>query len=116
MCTLHIFFSKIARFSHTSTVTRLYSCAGRKTLTPRVHLVLYRNKYFLNIFKTKYTTKSTSVSYNFRLGAYPPPPPTLKQACSYNNITIYVHTKEEHFNMFKDRPSIFIVIVIPQMH
>ena len=41
------FFSNKARFSHTSTVTRLHSCSGKKI---RVRLAcilfLYRNQYF----------------------------------------------------------------------
>ena len=30
MCTLHNFYSNKARFIHTSTVTRLHSCPGKK--------------------------------------------------------------------------------------
>ena len=38
---------------------------GKDTRTPCVHLVFIKKSIFLNIFKTKYTTKITSVSYVF---------------------------------------------------
>ena len=45
-----IFFSNKARFSHTSTVTRLHPCSGKKnTRTHRVHLVFFYIE--INIFK-----------------------------------------------------------------
>ena len=58
-CALYtFFFSNKARFSHTSTVTRLHSCSGEKnTGTPRVHIEFN----ILNIFNAKYITKSTIV-------------------------------------------------------
>ena len=62
MCILHNYSSIKARFSHTSTVIRLHSCSGKNTRTPCMHLVFIWKSIFLSIFKTKYTTKSTSVS------------------------------------------------------
>ena len=35
---------------------------GKNTLTPCVHLDFIKKSIFLNIFKTKYTTKTTNVS------------------------------------------------------
>ena len=48
LCTLHIFFSYKARFSHISTVTRLHSCSGKKIrLRLACIMFLYGNQYFL---------------------------------------------------------------------
>ena len=58
----HFYFGNKAIFSHTSTVTRLHSCPGKKI---RVRLAcnsfLYRNQYFLTFLIQNITT-STSVS------------------------------------------------------
>ena len=58
---LHIFSSNEARFIHTSTVTRLglHSCHGKQYA-----YALRASCFYIepNIFKTKYTTKRTSVS------------------------------------------------------
>ena len=50
-------------------------------------LFSYSNQYFFNIFKTKYTTKTTSVSYTVLLGACPQP--CSKRADRYNTILLF---------------------------
>ena len=74
MCTLHIFSSDKARFIHTRTVTILHSCSGKK-YAYALRACFYIKSIFLNIFKTKYTTKGTSVSWcsQLLLGACPQP-------------------------------------------
>ena len=59
MCTLHNLSSNKDRCIPTSTVTMLHSCSGKE------YAYALRASYFyikINIFKTKYTTTSTSVS------------------------------------------------------
>ena len=47
MCTLHIFSSNKARFIHTSTVTILHSCSGKKMCARLACILfLYKNQYF----------------------------------------------------------------------
>ena len=92
------FSSNKARFIHASTVTILHSCSGKKYAYALRASCFYIKSIFLNIFKTKYTTKSTSVSLcsQLLLGACPQP-------CSKRKDTIlyyYCHIKEEHFKMF----------------
>ena len=64
-CALYTFvFSNKARFSHTSsvTVTRLHSCSGKKYEYASRASCFHIEINSLNIFNTKYITKSTSVS------------------------------------------------------
>ena len=56
------FYINKARFIHTSTVTRLHSCPGKKYAYALRASCFYIETNILNIFKTKYTTKSTSIS------------------------------------------------------
>ena len=59
----HVHFTQFSsnkdRFIHTSTVTILHSCSGKK-----YEYALRASCFYIkiNIFETKYTTKSTSVS------------------------------------------------------
>ena len=54
-CALYTFFlGNKARFSHTSTVTRLHSCSRKNTRTPSVYLVFYIEINIFKHFKTKY--------------------------------------------------------------
>ena len=68
---------------------------GKNMRTSCVHLVFIKKSIFLNIFKTKYTTKTTSVL----LEACP-------QSCCKRSMQIdtilcyYFHIKEVHFEMF----------------
>ena len=62
----HVHFTQFsgnkARFNYTNTVTRLHTCPGKKH-TYALHASCFIQKpIFLSIFKTKYTTKCTSVS------------------------------------------------------
>ena len=59
---------------------------------------------FLNIFKTKYTTKSTSVSQCSPGNR--PAHPGCKRADTI--LYYYFHIKEEHFKMFQDKNYIGI--------
>ena len=96
MCTLHNFSSNKARFSHTSTVTKLHSCSGKKySYAYACILFLYRNQYFLTILRQNIQQKVLVVQ-SVLLGACPQP-------CSKRADTIlyyYFHLKEEHFKMF----------------
>ena len=73
MCTLHNFYSNKARFIHTSTVTRLHSCLGKKI---RVRLAcilsLYRNQYFWKILRQNIQQKVLGY-HSVLLGASPQP-------------------------------------------
>ena len=52
MCTLHNFPSNKDRCIHTSTVTILHSCAGKKyAYALRASCFLYRNQYFLTFLR-----------------------------------------------------------------
>ena len=62
MCTLHNFSSNKDRCIYTSTVTILHSCSGKKYAYALRASCYNIKSIFLNIFKTKYTTKRTSVS------------------------------------------------------
>ena len=77
-----------------------YIIALRKnTRTPCVHLVFIKKSIFLNIFKTTYTTKTTSVSYSVLLEACPQP--CCKRSMQIDTILYYCfHMKEVHFEMF----------------
>ena len=63
-CALYtIFFSNIKLDLVIQTLLLDYILVMEKnTRTPSVHLVFIQKSIFLNIFKTKYTTKSNSVS------------------------------------------------------
>ena len=67
-------FSSIkARFSHTSTVTRLHSCSGKKIcVLLACILFLYRNQYFLTFLRQNRLQK-VLVFHSVRLGACPQP-------------------------------------------
>ena len=72
---------------------------GKNTRTPCVHLVFIKKSIFLNIFKTNYTTKTTSVSYSVLLEACPQP--CCKRSMQIDTILYYCfHIKEVHFEMF----------------
>ena len=72
---------------------------GKYTRTPCVHLVFIKKSIFLNIFKTKYTTKTTSVSYSVLLEACPQP--CCKRSMQIDTILYYCfYIKEVHFEMF----------------
>ena len=89
-------FSNKARFSHTSNVTRLHYCSGKKLMrTPCVHLVVIKKSIFLNIFRIKYKIQKVLVFHSVLLGC--------PQSCSKRADTMlyyYFHIKEEHFKMF----------------
>ena len=79
-----------------------YLTLGKNTRMPCVHLVFIKKSIFLNIFKTKYTTKTTSVSYSVLLEACPQP--CCKRSMQIDTILYYCfHIKEVHFEMFLDK-------------
>ena len=68
---------------------------GKNTRTSCVHLVFIKKSIFLNIFKTKYTTKTTSVLLEAC------PQPCCKRSMQIDTILYYCfHIKEVHFEMF----------------
>ena len=72
---------------------------GKNTRTSCVHLVFIKKSIFLNIFKTKYTTKTTSVAYSVLLEACPQL--CCKRSMHIDTILYYCfHIKEVHFEMF----------------
>ena len=95
MCILHNYSSIKARFSHTSTVTRLLSCSGKKnTRTLACILFLYRNQYFLTFLRQN-TQERVLVFHSVLQRACPQP--CSKRA---DMLYYYFHKKEEHFKMF----------------
>ena len=100
MCTLHIFSSNKARFIHTSTITILHSCPGKK-ICVRIAciLFLYKNQYFWTFLRQNIQQKVLAFHsvLNFSWEHAPNP------SCSKPADTIlyyYCHIKEEHFKMF----------------
>ena len=92
-----IFFSNKARFSHTSTVTRLHSCSG-KIIRVRIACIffLYRNQYFLTFIRQNVQQKVLVFHSGLAPGSLPQP-------CSKRADTIlyyYFHIKEEHFKIY----------------
>ena len=70
--TLHNFFSNERRFTHTSTVTRLHSCSGKKySYVPRASC-FYRDINILNILRQNIQQKVLVVHSVLR-GACPKP-------------------------------------------
>ena len=94
-CAFYTIFSSIkARFSHTSTVTRLYSCSGKKYAYALRAFFLYRNQYFSTLLRQNILQK-VLVFHSVLLGACPRP--CSKRA---DMLYYYFHIKEEHYKMF----------------
>ena len=89
------FSSMKARFSHALLLDYILALEKKYAYALRASC-FYIEINILNIFKAKYTRKSTIVFHSFLLGACPQP-------CSKRVDTIlyyYFHIKEEHFKMF----------------
>ena len=104
VCTLHNCSSIKARFSLIQARTACYKIILLLWEKIRVrlacmHIVFIKKSIFLNIFKTKHTTKTTSVSYSVLLEACPQP--CCKRSMQIDTILYYCfHIKEVHFEMF----------------
>ena len=100
MCTIHNFPSNKARFSHTSTVTRLHSCSRKK-----IHelfaciLFLYKNQCFWTFLRQNIQQK-VPVSHSVLLGTCRPNPVASVQIQYYIIIFIW---KKNILKCFKSR-------------
>ena len=89
------FFEYKARFIHTSTVTRLHSCSGKKyAYALRASCFYIEINIFLTFLRQNKQQK-VLVFHSVLLGASPRP--CSKRA---DILYYYFHIKEEHFKMF----------------
>ena len=96
MFTLHNFSSNKARFTHTSTVTRLHSCTGKK-IRVRLACILFlnRNQYFWTFLRQNIQQKVLAY-HSVLLGACPQP-------CSNRADTILCYIKKNILKCFKTK-------------
>ena len=98
MCTLHNFYSNKARFIHTSTVTRLHSCPGKKyAYALRTSCLYIETNIFEHFLRQNIDLQQKVLAYHsVLLGPFPQP-------CSNRADTIVYYIKKNILKCFKTK-------------